>query len=171
MIKFRTVFDENSVKQLSKHTLKKQLWIYIVLSVALLLIGVFNYSVGEKEIGLFLIIFGLIFVPILLLTVKFSQRKVNETMSILSGETVEIYEFNEEGISIQTNKGEEYFSLITAKYGYLYKVEETETNYFLYISKLQSHIVDKRFLIEGSIEQLNELFQRKLGERFKAKKK
>ena len=167
MIKFRTVFDEKSVEQLNKHTIKKQSWVFVVCSLILILLGVFQFVDGEKSVGMFLILFGILFVPVFLIILKFSQKKVNETMTLLQGETVEIYEFADEEIHIQTNKGEEYFSLITAKYGYLYRVDETKDNYFLFISKIQSHVIDKRFLIEGSIEELNALFTAKLGPKFK----
>ena len=171
MIKFRTRFDEKSVEQLSKHTLKKQAWIYIVLSAAMILLGIFQIADGNKSVGVSCILFGVVFAPVFLLIVSVSQKKVNSTMTLLQGETVEIYEFSEEELIIQTSKGEEYFSLVKAKYGYLYRVDETKDNYFLYISKIQSHIIDKRFLIEGSIEELNELFAARLGEKFKPYKK
>ena len=171
MIKFRTVFDEKAVEQLSKHTLKKQSWIYIALSAIMILLGAFQIWEGDKSTGISFILFGVIFVPVFLIIVSVSQKKVNSTMTLLQGETVEIYEFSKEELIIQTSKGEEYFSLIKAKYGYLYRVDETKDYYFLYISKIQSHVIDKRFLIEGSIEELNELFLEKLGAKFKPYKK
>ena len=171
MIKFRTVFDSNSTKSLNKHTIKKQFWIYILVSIFLIASGIYDLTLGGGEVGEFLILFGLLFTPALLLVAHISQKNVDKSMTLFQGETVEIYEFNEEGICIQTSKGEEYFSLTRTKYSYLYRVDETAENYFLYISKLQCHVVEKKYLIEGTIEELNELFARNLGERFHEKKK
>ena len=167
MIKFRTLFNENSAKQLNKHTMKKHNWGYILVSALLIALGVFQIIIENKSLGVFFILFGIIFTPLLLLVVHTSQKEINQPITLFRGETVEIYEFTEDEIHIQTNKGNEYFSLLSAKYSYLYRVEETQECYFLYISKIQSHVIDKRFLIEGSIEQLNELFAVKLGVKFK----
>ena len=70
MIKFRTVFDEKAVEQLSKHTLKKQSWIYIALSAIMILLGAFQIWEGDKSTGISFILFGLIFVPVFLIKVS-----------------------------------------------------------------------------------------------------
>lgn len=171
MIKFRTVFDNNTSTSLMKHTLKKQIRVFAVLAVLIIAIGVCDYFYAEGKVSEFFILFGILFIPAYLLITHFAQKSVNKSMTLFQGETVEIYEFNEDELRIQTSKGEEYFSLTVAKYSYLYRVDETAESYFLYISKIQSHVVEKKYLIEGTIDELNELFSRRLGERFHAKKK
>ena len=74
MIKFKTVFDANAVKQLNKHTIRKQIWIYLLLSAIMIVIGVADFMAGDGEMGVFCIVFGVLFTPILLLIVHFAQK-------------------------------------------------------------------------------------------------
>lgn len=60
---------------------------------------------------------------------------------------------------------------LTAAYSYCYKIKETATHYFIYISYAQAFVVPKADIVEGSIEELNSILSSNLGEKFKRSKK
>ena len=92
-------------------------------------------------------------------------------MSVMSADTMETYQFYPDRLVILQRKGDEYESTTNTRYSYLYKVEETRDTYFLQISKMQSHVVRKTDLTQGTIEELNQILASNLGPKFKALKK
>lgn len=90
-------------------------------------------------------------------------------MSVLSDYTIETYVFDYDSFSISQVKGDEYRAETVAKYSYFYKVVSTKTHYFLYLSAQQCHVLRKDSLIEGKLEDLDDIFARNLGTKFKIK--
>ena len=88
-------------------------------------------------------------------------------MNILSSDTVEVFQFYPDKLVITQRKGDEYEAITTAKYSYLYKVEETVSTYFLFISKVQSHVVNKSDLTQGTLAELNSILASNLGPKFR----
>lgn len=102
---------------------------------------------------------------------RFRQEKQNDSQkshSILNAETVQDFEFYDDHYTSRMNSGDMYNALSTARYCYLFKVVETKTHYFLYVSDSQAEVVDKLGLVEGSLQELNDIFARNLGEKFHA---
>lgn len=170
MIKFVTKFDPEVATQMNRHTIKKNLWVYIAATLLIALCGllrILNDSVAE---GVALIAIGVLLFPACMWIARISQKKISDSLSLMSDETIETFIFTPENVTIIDEKGVDYHAETVAKYNYFYRVEETPTHYFLYISKLQAHVVPKGDLVEGSLEELNGIFQQNLGANFKLKK-
>ena len=171
MINFKSKFDENVTNALSKHQLKKVGWALGVISLFFTVFGVlcivFREDASDLSLGIFLIAFGLLYFPLVLGLSKVFQKKWNKSMSIMSADTEIEFSFDEERCTIIQIKGDEYKGVTEAKYVCFYKVIETKENYFLYISKSQSHVVNKKDLVDGSIEELNEILSKNLDVKFK----
>ncbi len=88
----------------------------------------------------------------------------------MSPDTVQTYQFYPDKIIITQQNGDNYNATTTTDYSSLYKVEETADCYFLYISKVQSHVVNKADLKQGTIEELNVILHAGLGSKFKSLK-
>ena len=172
MIEFQGKFDDNVTKNLNNHTFKKLWWMFVLFSAIFIFLGVIGILFREDNedltYGIFMIVFGLLFTPLVFLITKFMQKKLNKSMHVLSSNTIETYQFYPDKLVIIQRKWDEYESITNANYSYLYKVEETRDCYFLRISKMQSHVVNKADITQGTIEELNEIFSANLGERFKA---
>lgn len=170
MIEFVGKFDGNAANSVTKRQIKKLWWAYAFFSLLFIAIGALGLILPEDGsdviFGAVMIAFGVLFTPICLLLTKLLQKNLNKSMSILSSETIETYQFFPDRLIIMQRKGEEYEATTNAKYSYLYKVEETHTHYFLKISKVQSHVVKKADLTQGTIEELNSILYSNLGERF-----
>lgn len=176
MVEFQGKFDENVTKSLNKQALKKLTWVYAVASAVFIVLGVIWLISPEDAfdigLGVFFIIVGLLFTPLMLLLSKKSQKKMDESMHILSSETQVTYQFYPDRIFISQKKpiGEndyEYEATTNARYSYFYFVEETPDCYFMQISKSQSHVVNKRDLTQGTLEELNSILSYNLGSKFK----
>lgn len=172
MIEFVGKFDSSVTQSLNNRQFKKLWWLFVVFSVLFVFIGVIGLLLPEDEsdkiFGIVMIVIGILFTPLCFLLTKLLQKNIDKSMSILSGETIETYRFYQDKLIITQNKGEEFEAVTTAKYSYLYQVEETATHYFLKISKMQSHVVNKSNLTQGTIEELNAILSSNLGVKFKS---
>ena len=170
MIEFQGKFDSSTSTALNKRAFKKMWWLFVISSLVFGVIGVmlvaFPEDLSDTILGVVLICFGALFTPLVFVLTKHIQKKQNKTMHILSSDTTQVFQFYPDKLVITQRKGDEYEGVTTAKYSYLYKVEETPTTYFLFISKVQSHVVNKADLVQGTIEELNEIFIRNLGHKF-----
>ena len=174
MIEFVGKFDSSVTKSLNNRQFKKFWWLFVVFSVIFILTGVVGLILPEDEsdkvFGVVMIVIGILFTPLCFLFTKLLQKNIDKSMSILSNETTEIYQFYQDKLVISQSKGEDFEAVTTAKYSYLYQVEETSTHYFLKISKMQSHVVNKANLTQGTIEELNAILYANLGVKFKPSK-
>ncbi len=172
MIEFIGKFDDNVSSNLNKRFYKKYWWAYAIFSILFILIGIsgiiFREDRSDLYAGIFIIAFGVLFTPLTMTLTHFMQKRFNRSMSILSPDTVETFRFFADRIEIIQKKGDEYVSTTSARYSYLYMVEETKDRYFLRISKSQSHVVNKADLTQGSIAELNVILHANLGNRFKS---
>lgn len=164
MVKFRTKFDSESTASLNRAQIKKFLWIYVILSLMLVVAGISRMLTPEGTeydiiVGVILIAVGVTIIPVLLLVTKSAQKKIDNSMSILSENTEETFSFDNDKIYIETVKGEQYKSYVEASYSYLYKVVENADSYFLYISKMQCHVIAKKYLVEGNLFELNDILK------------
>lgn len=171
MVKFVTKFDSNATKDLNKHAMKKLIWVLVLVSLFFTGCGMYNlFSEDGLFLGIFFTAFGLLYIPIVWLLTKVIQKRRNKTMYILSEETLETFTFTEDKVFIEEVKGEKYKAFVETTYDYFYRIDETATHYFLYISKVQSHVVPKCDIKEGTIEELNTLLFNNLGPKFNMQK-
>ena len=171
MIEFQGKFDSNVADSINKRSFKKLWWLFVLCSLVFILLGaviaVFAEDTSDMVLGILLICFGVLFTPLVMLLTKGLQKKLNKSMPILSPDTVEIYQFYPDKLIITQRKGDEYEAMTTAKYSYLYKVEETVSTYFLYISKAQMHVVNKADLTQGTLAELNSILAFNLGPKYR----
>ena len=175
MIEFQGKFDSSVANALNRRVFKKLWWIFVICSLIFAVIGIllvaFPEDFSDLVLGVVLMCFGALFTPLVLVLTKSMQKKQNATMNILSPDTTQIFQFYPDKLVITQRKGDEYEAMTSAKYSYLYKVEETSTTYFMFISKVQSHVVNKADLVQGTIEELNEILAANLGSKFTRMKK
>lgn len=168
MVRFETKLNAESVKQLNKHSLFRLGWVMVVCSLLMIGLGLVGFFAGEdsadRASAIVLIVFGALFVPLVLLVTFILQKVINKSAKYITDETDEVYVFDEEKLYIkQSSKNMQ--SEATYGYDYLYKVMESATHYFLYISKTQCHIIPKNSATEGNLTELSELLRQKLGKR------
>lgn len=170
MVVFKTKLDKNVLKKLHVFQLKRIKWLIIVIVLLFLAIGLYNLFYKDRIVGIVWIVAAIIYLPLVIIFTKIGAKKYAKTMSIVSDETCEEYIFDTDEIQITTTKGDNFYSLIKAKYNYLYKVIESKDCFILYISINQAHTIMKSDLVEGSIEQLKELLKNNLNNKFIEKK-
>lgn len=166
MIEFVGKLDSNATKSLNQYQFKKGWVVFLIFSLLFIAVGVIFLLGSNIVFGVIMMAVGVLFTPLVLLISKTGQKKMDKSMPILSEETIEVYQFYPDKLIITQRKGNEYESTTTAKYSYLYKVEETQTHYFLKISQVQFHVVNKANLTQGTIEELNRIFYSNLGASF-----
>lgn len=164
MVKFNTVFDASVTREANKHQHKKMAWVYVVFTALFVLLGVMDVLDGYLVSGIVWIVFGVGFYPLVLLFTKLLQKGMNKSMSVMSEETHEEYQFYEDHVVIIQTKGEDFKGTTEAKYNYFYQAVETKTHYLLYISKTQVHVIDKSKITEGTLEEMNEILRKQMPE-------
>lgn len=172
MIEFVGKFDSSVTQSLNNRQFKKFWWLFVLISGLIIVTGVIGLLFPEDEVdkifGIVMIVIGVLVTPFCFLLTKLLQKSIDKSMSILSNETVETYRFYQDKLVITQSKGEEFEAVTTAKYSYLYQVEETATHYFLKISKMQSHVINKANLTQGTLEELNAILSANLGVKFRS---
>lgn len=173
MVEFRFKFDSSTTAALNKNTFKKMWWFFLLFSLIFVGLGALSVAAPEDKgdliYGIIMITFGVLFTPLVLLLTKIMQKSLDKSMSIMSSDTESIFTFEENKVTIEQIKGEDYYAKTVTSYNYFYKVTEDANTYFLYISKMQSHVVHKNALTQGTLEELNSYLQKNLGEKFKRK--
>lgn len=181
MVEFKGKFNSDVTKAMNNRAFKKTWWLFVVVSLLFILIGALVIAHPEDSsdlpFGIFMIVLGCIFTPLVIVLSLLIQRSRNKTMSIMSSDTLSTFQFFPDRLifsEIKMSAGDtvsEYEATTSAKYSYLYKVEETKEAYFMFISRVQTHVISKSDLTQGSIEELNQMLASNLGEQFKALKK
>lgn len=170
MIKVVTKFNSDVTKRINNLTFKKMIWFFVAISLILIICGSVSYFAQGNNFGIFWMVFGVLFFPLVYLLTMIMQKKLNQSMSILSNETVETYTFEDDYVYIEQIKGEDFVGTTKAKYNYFYKALETKDCYYLYISKSQCHVFDKKSFTQGTPHDLSILLLDKLGpDKFKIK--
>ncbi len=175
MIEFKGKFDENVFKSVNKRSFKTTSIVLLVLCAILLVLGIVGVVWGEDAVdhnlGLELIAWSVIFYP-LFCGIYFIMRKfVKPTSALMSADTEQQFQFFEDRFMCSQTKGEEFNDFMQAKYSVLFRVIETNEQYFLYLTRTQCFVINKADITSGSIDELNEILHKAMGEKFKNLKK
>ncbi|MBD5132187.1 MAG: hypothetical protein HDT28_06330 [Clostridiales bacterium] len=173
MVEFRTVLDSSKTKAVNNNTFKRFWWLFALISLIFIGLGIMGFLVREDDgdlyYAIFCLVFGVLFAPLSYLLTLWLQKRIDKSASYISDKTEEIYTFDDDGITMVQKKDDEFYSTTKAKYSYLYKVVENKAYYFLYISRMQCHIIDKASITQGSISDMENLLIMHLGDKFKRK--
>ena len=166
MIIFESTFDQDKAKSATKQAFKKIIWLYIVITALLVLLGLIMLPTNPS-LSIIYIIMGVLILPIGYLLTNAMQNKTTKTMPVMSSETTEVFEFDFDFVKITQTKGENFTAITKTDFSYFYKAVETKTHYFLYISNMQMHVIDKNTLTQGTLEDFNEILSSCMGSKFK----
>jgi len=170
MIEVKTKFDyQNAALPLKKFQMRKTMPRIICLSAIFLTLGVITLFIPDFGISfrVFLFSVGLLLPIGFLLPFLFVKRSY-KTMKVMSDDTYNYFRLEEEKCYDSATKGENVKSSSEYTYDMFYKVFETRTHFFLYISKMQAFVLPKADIITGTADMLRDLFVRKLGKKFKS---
>lgn len=173
MVEFRSKLDSSKSRALNNNTFKKLLWLYALLTVLLIAVGAVGIVLKEDSqdvaVGIGLIVLGVLITPIGYLLTRFFQKSNDKAATYISDDTEEIYTFDEQYITLTQTRGDVFSSTLKARYSYIYKAYEDSNYFYLYISKIQSHVIDKSSITQGTLEEATALLKTNLGEKFKNK--
>jgi len=173
MIKYRTVMNAEVTKQINKDAMKRLAPMFTIISAILVIMGVLGIAFPEAEedigLGIFLIIYGLLFYPFILLVIRIAYKKQTKSMQILSDETIEEFTFDSGYLEITQTKGTEFYGLTRCKYECLFQVQDTKDYFYLFISNSQSYIIPKSAIIMGTNDQTSTILSLALGKKYKLK--
>jgi len=163
-IKARTVYTKDLLNQFIKFNfLKKPGQIVINIVLILLLLCMLCLSISPaliygnfESIFIFLGLFILI-VPTLFIISFFLPKLLNKK---LIG-AVNTYEFSDSGIVIESTLPT-VTGQVKANYSYLKTVYETNTNFYLFISRQQAYLMNKSDITEGTVSELHELLTKNI---------
>jgi len=174
MIEVKSKFDKNLTKPLLRLQMRKLWWLYLIFILLFVFIGVLSFvspeTDSDKSFGIFMIVFGVLFFPLVYLLSKVFQKILNNSTKSMSAETFMYFRFNENKIYQESNRGEEYKATYECSYTLLYKAYETKSHFFMYISRMQTFIIPKKDIVTGTPEELRQILYNKLGYKFKVLK-
>ena len=181
MVEFKTKLDEtvvSAMKSESQRKTKKLVtiisWIFVGVGLFFLLLAATEWTSNHEEalsdlgFGAFMVFAGVFYYFFIKFVTNKTQKRELDSMTLMGADTEEVYKFDEDKLFIFTNKGEDYRSAIEATYKYIDNVVETDEYYVLYISKMQCHVLQKKDLVSGTLEELNAIFAKHFaGDKYK----
>lgn len=173
MVEFRSRLDSRKSQALNKRSFLKLLWLLLLLSAVFIVIGVCGVVFQEDDAdfvgGVTFIVIGVLFTPIVYILSRIFQKSVDKSTTFISENTEEIYTFDEQYVTATQIQGDVFTATLKAKYSYIYKASEDKDYYYLFISKMQSHVIEKASITQGTLEEMQTLLKTNLGSKFKSK--
>ena len=169
MIEFKTRYDAKTLGKLTDVQLRNSskltkgfVIFFSIMGALLLLFAYDDYTSGEPYymslgIGIFSIIFGILFPTFLKNAMKKAQDRQNASSSPTTSETEMLFKFDKDRLFIFASRGEKFRSAVDADYDYIFKVYEDDDAYIVYISKMECYVLNKTDLISGTHEEFMEL--------------
>ena len=170
MVEVKSKFDADLTKAAIRFQVRKLWLLFVLLSIFFTACGfliVFSPEAESIGLGIFLIVIGVLFFPLCYLLTILMQKNINKSMKIMGSETINNYTFYENIIYQHMERGDIFKE--TSQYGYvmLYRVFETKTHFFMYISNRQTHVIPKKDITIGTPQELSQFFSINLGKKFK----
>lgn len=169
MVRVETKLNAETAKQLNKRGLKNLSWLIILFTALFLILGICEVASGDG-FGYYYIVMAVLFFPLCLLFTKLFQSTINKSSKFMSESTDEVYTFDEEYFILEQTREGMFKNVLQANYTYLFKVVEDKEFWFLYISNHQAHVIPKSGIKDGTAEELNAIFVKKLGAKFRPAK-
>lgn len=172
MVVVKTKFDEEKIKAVQELQFKRTRKLFLVLAIIITLLGLLYLAIaiddmklGEEYVGslvvaIMLIVFGIGYYPFAKWITKHSQTNANKSLMLISDETEETYKFDDEKLYIFTTKGDKYRSAIETTYDYVCNITENDEYIYLFISKTQCHVVSKKDIVSGDIDELHNILNK-----------
>lgn len=160
MVKFNTKVNSLTSGRVNKMQMKKLTWVYVVFSVLFSFVGVSFIIGGSVVFGcVFILIFGVGFYPLCKTLTKLMQKNIDKTSSVITNETDLTITFTEEKIIIDSVSPNLFTEHLEAFYNYIYKITESNEEYFIFTNRVNCHHVPKNTLTEGTLEELASYLQ------------
>lgn len=167
MIKNSTKLTKENVSLFQQKFSSKSNVTSLIMTIIIIVCGAVEISLGDTTFGIFCIVFGVVFFPLLLIMQKVANDK--NVKSMLLQNVYNEYQFDEDKIVIQTFRNDTKVGESIFEYGQIVKVQEYDSTYYIYISSRQAFIVDKNSFTEGTQTDLTIMLATKLGDRYKVK--
>ena len=158
-IKVKTIYDEENIKKFLKiHYFDRTSKVRIIINILIIFVVVSFFMKENKSIINYIVLVFCLFGVIELNTnmlPNLSYLRLKRKKNSLLNTKLE-YTFKKNNFKIK-NINNEYID-----YNTLYQVIETKTNYYLYINKFKSFIVDKKDIKEEDINTLTSILKEKV---------
>lgn len=172
MIEFNGKFDSRVNKKMTEYQLEKskasiKKLMPLVLLLGALFVGLSFISFKSSGIdyflfgiGVFLILFILIFPLTLKKTIIKQQEMIERQSTLMGNSTEESYKFDDDKVFIFSTKGDKYRSAVETDYDYFSFVVEDDECYMMFISNVQCHVIFKDNLKQGTLEEFEALLSK-----------
>ena len=141
-----------------KHATDKVYKIFYIGGGVFAVLGILGMIVGEIFSGLYLTVFGVVFVLALPYGIKKANKKHFDSYKGVKSDKVVEFEFNDNYYSIAAYENGEQIELSKYQYDKIFKVEETSEYFFIYIASNMAHLIDKKDLDENAMDELRNIF-------------
>ncbi len=142
----------------------------LLTSVLVLIIAIFALYRDETVTAIVFFVLTPLF-PFILTLIQYISVKSRLSSDRAYGTTVREYVFYDDYISISSKEGKRETARGLERYDLLWRVFERKDSFYVYVDEKSAFVVAKDGIVSGSEEKLKALFEQKLGDRFKARRK
>lgn len=171
MVEFRGKFDERVQQSVNNRAFKTSSIVILGFCGILLVLGIIGLIFGEDHedfvYAMYCVSFAALFYPLYAVIYAIMRKLIKPSMAIMSAQTEQQFQFFEDRFMCSQIKGDEFNDFMQAKYSVFFRVIETTSQYFLYISRTQCYVINKADITAGTVDELNKILSNNLGEKFK----
>lgn len=123
------------------------------------LLGILLIIIDMIGMGIYAIAFSVLFLIIFPFVLKYVNEKLNKSNNLMMSEKIVELEFLEEKFSMKCYQDQEMINSMTCKYESIFKVDENNEYFFIYIANNQALCVAKYDIDEKETSELRGLLQ------------
>ncbi|MBR4745741.1 MAG: YcxB family protein [Clostridia bacterium] len=168
MIKNETYLTPENIGKFQSRLLVRTQIFTLILCIVVVACGIVEIVLKDYAFGIFCTVFGTAFFPIILYIQKLTTKKTVKMIS-QGGMVKNVYEFDDKGVTVVTYRGETKAGESVVAYEDLYRIEERDKYYYIYVANNQAFIVDKSSFTEGTSSELSILLATHMGEKYAVK--
>ena len=141
-----------------KHTTKSVYRVFYIGAAIMSVLGIIFMISGNFITGLSCLVFGVTFAIALPYGIKKSNKKLYDSYKGVKENKLVEFEFNEDHYTLKAYVNNEQIDFSKCSYDKLFKVDETNDYFFLYLASNMANCIDKKDLDEKDVDELKNIF-------------
>lgn len=148
-----------TIKEFQKHHFMSTLKYILISMLAFIILGIFLVLHGNDATGTLSIFFGITYPFVYGIIFFVANRKLNKSNKAIEKEKIVETEFFDDKLSSKTYLDDELINQLVYKYNEIYKVDETNKSFYIYVAINMSICISKEEMSEIDILNLRNILK------------
>lgn len=151
--------DLETVKKFQKHHFMSTLKFILIIVLAFIILGCIFILNGNESLGGFAIIFAIVYMIIYPITFFLANKKLNNSNKSVEVEKIIETEFYDDKITSKSYVNDELVNQLVYRYNELYKVDENNESFYIYIALNMAICISKKEISEIDVVNIRSILK------------